>query len=568
MPKAKERKPDDKIKNQGKRKGGRPVQDQARRVMTAKMRKELAQQKRSASGSTGEAARETSPTAEAVEQVEQTAGAAVHETGQQTKQGVSKAVTKAKQERRKIKERQEQPKEKDQPPELPAPETPEAPALELDRPAPREQDGRTPPRSRPQPTGRTNTGPAAPKEKPASPVCSRVPRTRPASGPEALAIPKVRPAGTPADPPVPRTRTAGTRPAPIHAEPWTADKPPAPSTPGERMRDWAVEKRRKQAQEHRQAPAPPEYGGPPPASHYGKSPAAPGSSVPPKETPCMIVKNEEDVLERCLESAVDLVDEIIVVDTGSTDRTKEIAGRFTDQIYDFPWCDDFAAARNESFSHASMDYCMWLDADDVLLEEDQTSFLALKERLDPAVSVVMAPYHTGFDENGRVTFSYYRERLIKNRTGMSWVGAVHEVVTPVGTVLYGDFAVTHHKTRPSDPDRNLRIYQAQLDAGKELEPRQQFYYGRELYYHHSWEEALAVFERFLEEGRGWVRTTSTPAATAPTVIRSWAMTRQYWRRCFAPLPMTGPGLRSAATSASGSSRWSSTGRQPTGTPWP
>ena len=113
----------------------------------------------------------------------------------------------------------------------------------------------------------------------------------------------------------------------------------------------------------------------------------------------------------------------------------------------------------------------------------------------------MAPYHTGFDERGRVTFSYYRERLIKNRAGMCWVGAVHEVVTPVGNVLYSDFAVTHRKTRPSDPDRNLRIYQAQLAAGKQLEPRQQFYYGRELYYHHRWEEALDVFERFLEEGR-------------------------------------------------------------------
>ena len=219
---------------------------------------------------------------------------------------------------------------------------------------------------------------------------------------------------------------------------------------------------------------------------------------------CMIVKNEEDVLARCLDSVSHLVDEIVIVDTGSTDRTKEIAARYTDLIFDFPWRDDFAAARNESFSRASMDYCMWLDADDVLLEEDQKAFLTLKETLDPSVSVVMAPYHTGFDGGGRVTFSYYRERLIKNRSGMRWAGAVHEAVTPVGEILYADFAVTHRKTRPSDPDRNLRIFQAQLNAGKKLDPRQQFYYGRELYYHRRWKEALEVLERFLEEGQGWV----------------------------------------------------------------
>ena len=219
---------------------------------------------------------------------------------------------------------------------------------------------------------------------------------------------------------------------------------------------------------------------------------------------CMIVKNEEDVLERCLNSVSILVDEIIIVDTGSTDRTKEIAARFTSLIFDFPWRDDFAAARNASFAHASMDYCMWLDADDVLLEADQAAFLALKQTLDPDVSVVMAPYHTGFDESGRCTFSYYRERLIKNHAGMGWAGAVHEAVTPVGKVFYADFAVTHRKTRPGDPDRNLRIYQAQLSAGKPLEPRHRFYYGRELYYHRRWEEALSVFESFLSEGRGWV----------------------------------------------------------------
>lgn len=219
---------------------------------------------------------------------------------------------------------------------------------------------------------------------------------------------------------------------------------------------------------------------------------------------CMIVKNEEDVLKRCLDSVSGLVDEIIIVDTGSADNTKEIAACFTHQIFDFPWQDDFAAARNEAFSHAAMDYCMWLDADDVLLEEDREAFLAMKKTLEPSVSVVMAPYHTGFDQNGHVTFSYYRERLVKNRAGMRWEGAVHEAISPVGRIFYADFAVTHRKTRPADPDRNLRIYQAQLNRGETLEPRHQFYYGRELYYHQQWNEALEVFEQFLSDGKGWM----------------------------------------------------------------
>ena len=228
MPKAKERKPDDKIKNQDKRKGGRPVQEQARRVMTAKMRKELAQQKRSASGSAGETPRDTSPTAEAVEQVEQTAGAAVQEVGRRTKQGVSRAAAKAKQERRKIKERQNRPKEGEPSPEPLIPETPETPAPEPDRTAPRKQTGRTPPHSKPQPDSIIDSKPLAPKEKPALSIRSRTPKTRPASGLEVLPVPKVRPAGTPTDPPASRTRTAQVQSAPPLAEPWMADRPSAP----------------------------------------------------------------------------------------------------------------------------------------------------------------------------------------------------------------------------------------------------------------------------------------------------------------------------------------------------
>ena len=93
---------------------------------------------------------------------------------------------------------------------------------------------------------------------------------------------------------------------------------------------------------------------------------------------CMIVKNEEKVLERCLKSVSEFVDEIIIVDTGSEDKTREIAGKFTKKVYDFPWRDDFAAARNEAFSRATMDYCMWLDADDVVTDENRKRICCLK----------------------------------------------------------------------------------------------------------------------------------------------------------------------------------------------
>ena len=71
---------------------------------------------------------------------------------------------------------------------------------------------------------------------------------------------------------------------------------------------------------------------------------------------CMIVKNEERILARCLDSVADLVDEIVIADTGSTDATREIAARYTEHVYDFPWTDDFSAARNFVFSRASMEY--------------------------------------------------------------------------------------------------------------------------------------------------------------------------------------------------------------------
>lgn len=94
---------------------------------------------------------------------------------------------------------------------------------------------------------------------------------------------------------------------------------------------------------------------------------------------CMIVKNEEAVIGRCLDSVQEIADEINIVDTGSVDKTKDIAARYTDRIFDFKWIDDFAAARNFSFQQATSDYILWLDADDVFTKKDQEPVIGFKK---------------------------------------------------------------------------------------------------------------------------------------------------------------------------------------------
>lgn len=219
---------------------------------------------------------------------------------------------------------------------------------------------------------------------------------------------------------------------------------------------------------------------------------------------CMIVKDEELHIARCLDSVAGLVDEMIIVDTGSTDKTVEIVSGYTSNVYSYSWKDDFSDARNDSFSKASMDYCMWMDADDILEEKEKDKFLQLKQSLSLDTDIVMMRYNTGFDEAGNPSFSYFRERWIKNSPQYRWVGAVHEVIPPKGSVIYSNIAISHKKMTAGDPDRNLKIYQKLLVAGETLEPRQQYYYARELYYHRQYGEAIPVLEQFLLSPEGWI----------------------------------------------------------------
>ena len=217
---------------------------------------------------------------------------------------------------------------------------------------------------------------------------------------------------------------------------------------------------------------------------------------------CMIVKNERDTLARCLNSVCAAVDEIIIVDTGSVDNTKAIASKFTENIFDFAWVDDFSAARNFSFSKATCDYILWLDADDVLPAGEAQKLTELSLSLKNIPDVVMMKYQTAFDENDCVMWCY-RERLLKRSRGFQWHGAVHEVITPEGQILYSDVTVQHRRTPRPPSDRNLHIYQAILEKGCELSARDNYYYARELFEWGRFDESAEILETFLDRIDGW-----------------------------------------------------------------
>lgn len=212
---------------------------------------------------------------------------------------------------------------------------------------------------------------------------------------------------------------------------------------------------------------------------------------------CMIVKDEEAVLGRCLESVATCIDEFVIVDTGSTDKTKEIAARYAPP-YAFAWNDDFAAARNFAFSKASKDYILWLDADDYVSPENAARLLTLKHTLGAEMpDMVMCPYDTG--RQGGTTF--YRERILRRESNFVWQGRVHECIAPRGKLFYSDFRVTHLSSNKDRSWRNLNVYLHWAEEER-LGGRDLFYFGRELYYHRLYTQAIAVLSEMLD-GEGW-----------------------------------------------------------------
>lgn len=233
----------------------------------------------------------------------------------------------------------------------------------------------------------------------------------------------------------------------------------------------------------------------------------PSSGERPKVSLCMIVKNEEHNLGECLKSCADLVNEIVIVDTGSTDRTKEIARQFGARVFDFAWVDSFAAARNESLKHATGQWIFWMDADDRMDEENRHKFRDLFANLKDEMAAYLIVCKVMPSEPDKPIRVVDHTRVFPNHPQVRWNYRVHEQILPSvvrlgGTVRRTDVAVRHvgytdegaslgklqrnlrlmemdYKENPSDPFTLYNLGRAHERLGKLSEALQ------------MWEKSLA-----------------------------------------------------------------------------
>ncbi len=145
---------------------------------------------------------------------------------------------------------------------------------------------------------------------------------------------------------------------------------------------------------------------------------------------CMIARNEALTLPRCLTSVVDLVDEIIVVDTGSVDNTRTVAEHLGAQVHDFAWVDDFAAARNESLRHATGEWILWLDADEHVDAENRPPLRVLLEGLRDENAAYLMRQRSPVDSADSAIVEFDQCRLFRNLPAIRWHYRVHEQIQP------------------------------------------------------------------------------------------------------------------------------------------
>ncbi len=219
---------------------------------------------------------------------------------------------------------------------------------------------------------------------------------------------------------------------------------------------------------------------------------------------CIIAKNEEKNIERCLKSVSDFDCEIVVVDTGSTDCTKEIARQYATKVLDFEWVNDFSAARNFSISQASYDWILVLDCDEWVQEATPERFMELARQYPTYMGRLKRKNLTYMDSEKQVYIDMV-ERFF-NRRYYHYEGSIHEQVTPSHpqeliafdiplTVLHSGYVGTKEELEDKRK-RNMTLLQEELRKNPD-DPYLYFQIGQEYYCLDDYKNAADYYAKVL-----------------------------------------------------------------------
>jgi glycosyltransferase involved in cell wall biosynthesis len=231
----------------------------------------------------------------------------------------------------------------------------------------------------------------------------------------------------------------------------------------------------------------------------------------PKISLCMIARDEERVLGDCLQSARPYVDEIILVDTGSVDRTVEIAKEHGARVFHFPWCDDFSAARNASIRYATEDWIFWMDADDTLPAQCGAKLKPLVELAEEATTGFLMQVHIppAPGEEGFTIVDHLK--LFRNLPGLRFEGRIHEqILEPLyrlgGKAERTDLYVVHSGYEYPPAGQTKKRARDILLLQKDLEERPGhpfvlFNIGMTAHHLKEWDKAVDALEECLRRSK-------------------------------------------------------------------
>jgi len=221
---------------------------------------------------------------------------------------------------------------------------------------------------------------------------------------------------------------------------------------------------------------------------------------------CIIVKNEEKLIEQCLKHLLPLEYEIVVVDTGSTDNTKVVAARYTNKVFDYEWQQDFAAARNFAIGKASNDYILMIDSDEIVISYDKKELEAQIQKFPDGIGRIniISEYVRG---NERYKIKSQVSRLFSKKL-YCYQGRIHEQIVPVnkgtGTgIIYSIPIIVNHsgydgklELRRKKTERNINLLLKELrDKGDD--PYILYQLGKAYYMQEDYSAACEAFWKAL-----------------------------------------------------------------------